>query len=124
MCLSDISFARLETNRLPPNKLTEAFPGDKLPDLASPRNIPLDVFIPNFVAKGEGKDKTILIYDQVGKQVRWLMYYLEDQGLPAAVLGRGQRLFIVLGAARQLADLVEATDGQRRVDLHRVAPVR
>lgn len=54
--------------------------GDRLPGLDKPLDIPLDTFIPNFVAKGEGKDETLLIYDQVGKQVRWLMYYLEDQG--------------------------------------------
>jgi rhodanese-related sulfurtransferase len=54
--------------------------GDKLPGLAKPLAIPLDVFLPNFVAKGESRDETILIYDQVGKQVRWLMYYLEKQG--------------------------------------------
>lgn len=31
--------------------------------------------------------------------------YLEEQGLPAAILGRGKRLFIVLGAAPRSADL-------------------
>ncbi|MCP4570969.1 MAG: rhodanese-like domain-containing protein [bacterium] len=54
--------------------------GDRLPDIGNPRTIPLDVFIPNFVAKNEGKDRTLYIYDQVGKQVRWLMYYLEERG--------------------------------------------
>jgi len=40
------------------------------------------------------------------EELAWeAFYYLEDQGLPAAVLGRGQRLFIVLGAARQQAEL-------------------
>jgi hypothetical protein len=40
------------------------------------------------------------------EELAWeTFYYLEDQGLPAAVLGRGQRLFIVLGAARQQAEL-------------------
>ena len=54
--------------------------GTTLENVGAARPIPLDVFIPNFVAKGEAKDKTVLIYDQVGKQVRWLMYYLENQG--------------------------------------------
>ena len=26
------------------------------------------------------KDKQLVIFDQVGKQVLWLMYYLEDKG--------------------------------------------
>ncbi len=52
----------------------------KLAQLMVARGIPLDVFIPNFVAKGEHKDKTLLIIDQVGKQVKWLQYYLEEYG--------------------------------------------
>ena len=52
----------------------------KLAEMITSRGIPLDVFIPNFVAKGEQKDKTLLIVDQVGKQVKWLQYYLEEYG--------------------------------------------
>ena len=26
--------------------------------------------------------KTLLVYDEAGKQVRWLQYYLEDKGIP------------------------------------------
>jgi len=33
------------------------------------------------VAKAKKTGKTLLIYDAVGKQVRWLQYFLEDQGL-------------------------------------------
>lgn len=33
------------------------------------------------VAKAKQEGKTLLIYDAVGKQVRWLQYFLEDQGL-------------------------------------------
>ncbi len=51
-----------------------------LPGMQSARNIPLDVFIPNFVAKKANQDKTLLIFDQVGKQVKWLQYYLEEYG--------------------------------------------
>jgi len=52
----------------------------KLPGLENARVIPLDVIIPNFVAKKAEQDKTLLIFDQVGKQVKWLMYYLQDNG--------------------------------------------
>ena len=52
----------------------------KLPGLENARNMPLDVIIPNFVLKKEGKDKTLLVFDQVGKQVKWLMYYLQEYG--------------------------------------------
>jgi rhodanese-related sulfurtransferase len=43
------------------------------------RNIPLDRFH-NVLDRGDMKDKQLLIYDAVGKQVRWLMYHLEDKG--------------------------------------------
>lgn len=42
--------------------------------------IPLDKFIPNFVEKKFNQDMTLFIFDQVGKQVRWLQYYLEENG--------------------------------------------
>jgi len=42
--------------------------------------VPLDKFIKNIIDKERMKDKQLLIIDQVGKQVRWLMYYLEDKG--------------------------------------------
>ena len=43
------------------------------------RNIPLDR-LTKLLAKGEFKDKQLLIFDAVGKQVRWLQYYLEEGG--------------------------------------------
>jgi len=52
----------------------------KLHGLETARVIPLDTFIPNFVEKKSEQDKTLLIFDQVGKQVQWLMYYLRDNG--------------------------------------------
>ena len=52
----------------------------KLSGLENARVIPLDVMIPNFVTKKAEKDKTLLIFDQVGKQIKWLMYYLRDNG--------------------------------------------
>lgn len=42
--------------------------------------IPLDKLIKNIIQKDRMKDKQLLIFDQVGKQVRWLMYYLEEKG--------------------------------------------
>ncbi len=33
------------------------------------------------ISKAKSENKTLLIYDAAGKQVQWLMYYLEDQGL-------------------------------------------
>lgn len=34
-----------------------------------------------YIEKAKTKDKTLLIYDESGKQVRWLMYRLEAKGL-------------------------------------------
>ena len=33
-----------------------------------------------YIAKANDENKTLLIYDEVGKQVRWLQYYLEGKG--------------------------------------------
>lgn len=44
-----------------------------------PRNIPLDR-MGKMLKSGQMKDKTLLIYDAVGKQVRWLQYHLEGNG--------------------------------------------
>ena len=41
--------------------------------------LPLDRFI-NKLNAGQFKDKQLLIFDAVGKQVRWLQYILEDRG--------------------------------------------
>jgi rhodanese-related sulfurtransferase len=48
-------------------------------DVGQERNIPLDRFH-HVLDRGDMKDKYLLIYDAVGKQVRWLMYHLEDKG--------------------------------------------
>lgn len=42
--------------------------------------IPMDKFIPNFLKKKKHQDKTLFIYDQVGKQVRALEYELIANG--------------------------------------------
>ncbi len=51
-----------------------------LPGLENARKVPLDTFIPNFVEKKLNQDKTLFIFDQVGKQVDWLQYYLIQNG--------------------------------------------
>lgn len=52
----------------------------KLPGFEKALPIPLDKLIKNVITKGNLKDKQLMIFDQVGKQVEWLMYYLVDQG--------------------------------------------
>lgn len=52
----------------------------KLQGLEKAKAIPMDNFIPHFVAKKANQDKPLFIYDQVGKQVRWLEYYLVENG--------------------------------------------
>ena len=52
----------------------------KLPGLDKSKAIPMDKFIPHFVAKKAHQNKPLFIYDQVGKQVRWLEYYLVENG--------------------------------------------
>ncbi|MCF6239528.1 MAG: rhodanese-like domain-containing protein, partial [Candidatus Marinimicrobia bacterium] len=52
----------------------------KLPGFEDAMPIPLDKMIRNVINAGNMKDKELFIFDQVGKQVRWLMYYLKDQG--------------------------------------------
>lgn len=52
----------------------------KIPGLESARTIPLDQFIPNFLEKSAEKDKNLLIFDQVGKQTEWVIYYLKQYG--------------------------------------------
>lgn len=52
----------------------------KLRGLKKVKKIPMDKFIPNFVEKKVHHDKSLFIFDQVGKQVRWLEYYLVANG--------------------------------------------
>lgn len=45
-------------------------------------SVPLDNGkLKGYVDKAKNSGKTLLVYDAVGKQVRWLQYYLEDEGL-------------------------------------------
>ncbi|MDH5407673.1 MAG: rhodanese-like domain-containing protein [Gammaproteobacteria bacterium] len=50
---------------------------------AQERRAPLDdnKMMNQFIHQAKTKGKTLLIYDQAGKQARWLMYRLEDKGL-------------------------------------------
>lgn len=43
-------------------------------------NLTLDMLLRNVVNNKRYKTQTLLIFDQVGKQVRWLMYSLEAAG--------------------------------------------
>ncbi|MGM0593192.1 MAG: rhodanese-like domain-containing protein [Pseudomonadota bacterium] len=46
------------------------------------RSVPLDNNeLQGYVEQAKRDGKTLLIYDAVGKQVRWLQYFLEEQGL-------------------------------------------
>jgi rhodanese-related sulfurtransferase len=51
-----------------------------LPDLQHVKRIPLDKLIKNVIRKGLIKDQQLLIFDQHGKQVLWLMYSLVEHG--------------------------------------------
>jgi rhodanese-related sulfurtransferase len=53
---------------------------EKLPGFENAMPIPLDKLIRNVISKGNMKDKKLLIFDQVGKQVDWLQYYLVEYG--------------------------------------------
>ncbi|OGI07448.1 MAG: hypothetical protein A2Y40_06140 [Candidatus Margulisbacteria bacterium GWF2_35_9] len=51
-----------------------------LPGFENSAKIPFDKLIPNIIEKKHHIDKTLLIFDQVGKQVHWLMYYMVKNG--------------------------------------------
>ena len=48
-----------------------------------------DKLIPNFVKAKANQDKKLLIFDQVGKQVIWLEYYLIENGYKDYVFLKG-----------------------------------
>lgn len=51
-----------------------------LPGVEKNLDIPVDKLVGNIISKGHLKDKKLFIYDQVGRQVNWLMYYLVAKG--------------------------------------------
>jgi len=63
-------FQRAKSPELPQNRLLS---------LSGVREIPLDRLVPLLKQK-KFRDQQLLITDAVGKQVRWLQYYLEDNG--------------------------------------------
>ena len=54
-------------------------PQNKAIKLKGVREIPMDRMV-KLIEKKQFQDKTLLVLDAVGKQVRWLQYYLEDKG--------------------------------------------
>ena len=54
-------------------------PQNKAVKLKGVREIPMDRLV-KLIEKNQFQDKTLLILDAVGKQVRWLQYFLEDKG--------------------------------------------
>ncbi len=57
----------------------EPFQRDIIPEIAKIRNIPLDRLL-GLLKKGRFKNKHLLIFDAVGKQVKWLQYHFEANG--------------------------------------------
>ena len=54
------------------------------------RSVPLDNNkLKTYVEQAKKGNKTLMIYDAVGKQVRWLQYYLEDQGVKSYYFMKG-----------------------------------
>ncbi|GAB4346592.1 MAG: hypothetical protein Kow0089_24000 [Desulfobulbaceae bacterium] len=51
-----------------------------LPGINRTLKVPLDKLAKNIIAKGHLRDKRLLIFDQVGRQVRWLQFLLEKNG--------------------------------------------
>ncbi len=54
-------------------------PQNRMVALEGVRNIPMDRML-TLLKNGEFRDKQLLIFDAVGKQVRWLQYHLEANG--------------------------------------------
>lgn len=53
-------------------------------------SVPLDNNqLKSYVEKAKTEDKTLLFYDAVGKQVTWLQYYLEDEGVKSYYFMKG-----------------------------------
>lgn len=50
------------------------------PGLKKVHPIPLEIFLPNFVASKANKDKTLLIFDESGLELRRLQFHLQKHG--------------------------------------------
>nr|ADB12545.1 hypothetical protein [uncultured bacterium 9F08] len=54
------------------------------------RSVPLDnTRLQSFIDQAKSENRILLIYDAVGKQVRWLQYYLEEQEVPSYYFMKG-----------------------------------
>jgi len=51
-----------------------------IPGLEKVVQVSLDKLVKNIISQERMKDKQLLIFDQVGRQANWLMYYLVDNG--------------------------------------------
>jgi rhodanese-related sulfurtransferase len=78
-----ISYDEFKKKAASPNTVVvdirEPVQREVVPQIQGLRNIPSDRMV-DLINKGEFKDKQLLIFDAVGKQVEWLQYYLEGQG--------------------------------------------
>ncbi len=73
---------------------------NKKVNLKGIRSIPMER-LTKLLAKGELKDKQLLFFDAVGKQVQWLQYYLEDGGYSNYLfLNKGVLGAVAAGAAK------------------------
>ena len=50
------------------------------PGLNNVHPIPLEIFLPNFVARKVHQDKTLLIFDQSGQELPRLQFHLQKHG--------------------------------------------
>jgi len=52
---------------------------ENLPGFEKALPVPVDKFVRNIISKEHMKDKKLFIFDQVGGQTKWVMYYLVDK---------------------------------------------
>ena len=53
---------------------------ENMPGLTHARPIPLDIFIPNFLARKAHQEMTLLLIDEDGTNLKTLQYYLKKYG--------------------------------------------
>lgn len=94
-----VSFDRFAAMAKQPNTIVidirDPFQREVMPRLDAVRNIPLDPLL-NLVVSRIWTEKQLLFFDAVGKQVRWLQYFLESYGYFDYAF--------LLGGVRSLAD--------------------
>ena len=55
-------------------------PAVEPPGLTKVRPVPLEIFLPNFIDRKVHQDKTLLIFDQSGDDLRRLQFHLQKNG--------------------------------------------